>query len=122
MSETKNATQVDELDEQDIELKKIMGDRFIDATQIPAKSKNPTPSKAKKVVDAQWEPAEPNTSWVEKLKSCVLWAVGFGGLNMLIFYWQQAGLMDPSVAIPCMWVCCALAGYGIGKNSAKGDH
>lgn len=93
----------DVLDPDDIGLKAVFGDRFHDATKD-------TP------MDAEAEPAEEKT---DNLKSRVKWGVGFGSLCLLIFYWQQAGLVDPSVALPCMCVCAALAGYGVGRNGGR---
>lgn len=66
--------------------------------------------------DAKWEPAKPDPNWLDKLKDSVKWIGGFGGLSCLIFYWNEAGLMDASIAIPAMCVCTALAGWGMGKN------
>ena len=72
-----------------------------------------------KAVDASWAPVkEPN--WMDNLKSCVKTMALFGGLSCLIFYWQQAGLMAESIAVPCMCVCTALAGWGAGKNAMRG--
>jgi hypothetical protein len=75
---------------------------------------------AKKPVDAEWQPIKRFT-WVDALTGCAKWALTFGGLNMLIFYWQLHGLMAESIAIPSMWVCCALAGYGVGVNIWRGS-
>ena len=62
-----------------------------------------------------WEPVkEPN--WMDKLKDTAKWVIGFGGLSFLLFYLEQAGLMDESVAVPCMCLCTALAGWGVGKH------
>jgi hypothetical protein len=122
-----------DFEREDMELKALMGDKFVDETAPVAekpkekkKSANTTPAKKaaqkpaqrpadEESVDALWHPVKPH-SWMDGLKACAKWALTFGGLNMLIFYWQQAGLMDASVAIPCQWVCCALAGYGVGLN------
>lgn len=116
-----------DFEREDLELKAIMGDKFVDET-TPISEAKPTPAKPKKAAqkpaqkpteeystDAEWHPVKPH-SWMDGLKSCAKWALTFGGLNMLIFYWQQAGLMAESIAVPCMWVCCALAGYGVGLN------
>jgi hypothetical protein len=108
---------VNHLDPNDEGLKEIFGSRFHDATQdeVPPKQvqvKKPT----RKPVDAQWEPAKPNPDWLDKLKDCVKWVFLFGGLSCLVFYWQGAGLMDPSIAVPTMCACTALAGVGVGKN------
>ena len=68
-----------------------------------------------KAVDASWAPVkEPN--WMDNLKSCVKSVVLFGGLSFLIFYWQQAGLMASSIAVPSMCICTALAGFGAGRT------
>lgn len=128
-----------DFEREDIELQAMMGDKFIDATapmeeaaQAPeaareaCQSANTTPATkaAQKTTqkptegknrETAWHPAKPH-NWMLGLASCAKWAVTFGGLNALIFYWQQAGLMAESIAVPCMWVCCALVGYGIGLN------
>ena len=67
-------------------------------------------------VETQWEPSK-ETTWMDKLKACAIWAFGFGSLSCLVFYWQQAGLMDASIAVPTMCVFTALAGWGVGKNA-----
>lgn len=122
-----------DFEREDIELAAVMGEKFIDATvpmsEIPKeKKKAVNTTRAKKSAqkpaerptenkndDAEWHPVKPR-NWMDGLKACVKWGMTFGGLNMLIFYWQQAGLMADSIAVPCMWVCCALAGYGVGLN------
>jgi hypothetical protein len=73
------------------------------------------PMADKKSVDASWEPVKEHT-WMDTLKNCATWAVGFGGLSFLIFYWEQAGLMAESIATPLMCICTTLAGWGVGKN------
>ena len=99
---------INNLDPNDEGLKQIFGDRFHDATTEPKPTRKP--------VDAQWEPAKPDPNWLDNLKACVKHAVIFGGLSFLVFYWQQAGLMDSSVAVPTMCVCTALAGLGVGRH------
>ena len=66
--------------------------------------------------DGSWNPVKERT-WMDNLKDCTKWAAGFGGLSFLLFCWEQAGLMDESVAVPCMCLCTALAGWGVGKNA-----
>lgn len=70
--------------------------------------------------DAQWEPAKPDPNWLDKLKECAKWTAVFGGLCLLLFYWQQTGQMESSAAVPSMCVCTALAGFGCGKNAMRG--
>ena len=122
-----------ELDLEDEGLKEVMGKQFIDATvplsempepvQVNANTTGtakaahrPTNDPTKVFQDCtEWEPVKEH-NWMDGLKECAKWALIFGGLNMLIFYWQMAGLMAESIAVPSMWVCCALAGYGVGRN------
>ena len=112
-----------DFEREDMELQAIMGDKFQDmseAKQVPTNPKKAAQKPVQKPAeeeskDAEWHPVKPR-NWMDGLKACVKWAFTFGGLNMLIFYWQQAGLMADSIAVPCMWVCCALAGYGVGLN------
>lgn len=108
---------INNLDPNDEGLKNIFGDRFHDATiEAPADTeKKPT----RKAVDAKWEPAKPDPNWFSCLKACVKHAAIFGGLSLLVFYWQQAGLMAESIAVPCIAVCTALAGFGVGRNAFK---
>jgi hypothetical protein len=126
---------INELDLEDIGLKQIFGDRFHDETatsgaqQIKKQETTYTsePVKAEQsgahkrtYKDAKWEPLgelpKPAPNWLDKLKTCSFWGIGFGILNLLIFCWQKEGLMDASIAIPCMWACMALAGWGVGKT------
>lgn len=120
---------INELDVTDAGLKGIFGSRFHDDTEskpVTAEKKKvstDTPDTAKaerKPAVKLCEPAKPEPNWMDKLKSCAVWAGGFGALNLLIFYWQQTGLMDGSISVPCMWVCCALGGFGVGRNLVGG--
>ncbi len=125
-------------------LRGVMGDRFRDETakkptvedveariassfeaaygnkktaQKPAQK----PTKENETIkDAQWQPVKPDPNWMDNLKACVKWVGLFGGLSFLIFYWKQAGLMAESIAVPCIAVCTALAGFGCGKNAMRG--
>lgn len=124
---------INELDVNDIGLKQMFGERFHDETDKPRSepvtvepkkvSTNTTPIKktaqsdagdGQKAKEAQWEPVK-ERNWMDNLRECARAAVTFGGLNLLIFYWQQVGLMDSSVAVPSMCVCACLMGLGIGK-------
>ena len=66
-------------------------------------------------MNAQWEPAKPNPNWLDKLKDCAVLTVPFSGLTMLVFCWNEAGLMADSIAIPSMLFCACVAGLGIGR-------
>ena len=108
---------------EDMELAAMLGDRFVDQT-VPMAEKPvteekttdiPKPKKtAEKAMDAQWEPVK-QRNWMDDLKECVKSSLVFGGLNMLIWYWEMAGLMDESIARPSSWICAVLFGIGIGK-------
>lgn len=128
---------INNLDTEDIGLKQIFGDRFHDETAQPNTAEKetakpnyatPTAKAAQKPVKSPaegnveavaWQPEKPAPNWMDNLKACAKSAVIFGGLNLLIFYWQQTGLMDASIAVPSMCVCAALAGFGVGKNFVK---
>lgn len=119
-----------DFEREDQELKDMMGSQFIDATQpiSEAKAKEPCKTREKKgpvthhddvlddlkARDAQWHPTKQRT-FIDDLYDCTKSTMIFGSLNVLIWWWQMAGLMDESIAQPCMWVCFGLAGIGIGK-------
>ena len=123
---------INELDLTDYGLKQIFGSNFQDATEQAEAGESKEecsctnnaaeveqkpvskPVQEKKVPDAEWHPVK-ERNWTDDLKACVKAAIVFGGLNMLIFYWQQAGLMASSIAVPSMCVCACLMGLGIGK-------
>lgn len=71
--------------------------------------------------DGKWvplcEPEKPEPNWMDKLKDSAKWAAGFGGLSFLLFYWEQAGLMAESIAVPSMCICTLLVGWGAGRNA-----
>lgn len=84
--------------------------------KVVAKNATTTQKAKEKPVEEQWEPAKA-TNFVDKLKNAAVWAIGFGSLSCLVFYWQNAGLMAESIAVPSIAVCTALAGWGVGKNA-----
>ena len=65
-------------------------------------------------VDAEYEPVK--TWYDEKAVNLVKWPLLFICLEYLVFYWQQTGQMQESVATPSMIVCALLAGISVGKN------
>ena len=107
----------------DMELAAMMGDKFVDETvplsempKIEQQSTDiPKPKKMdEKPTDAQWMPTKQRT-FMDDLYDCMKTTLLFGGLNVLIWYWEGAGLMDHSISLPCMIACAVLAGIGIGK-------
>ena len=121
---------INHLDTEDLGLKAIFGDRFHDETGVQKtaeapKAKSTTAAKSvvkiedykkDKTVYAQWEPTKVITT-MDKLIGCAKWAALFGGLNGLLFYWQQAGLLASEAAVPSMVVCALLAGLSIGWHA-----
>lgn len=97
-------------------------------TQKPKSTTKQNPAKAVKapaiepkveptpVKDAQWKPVKPDPNDMDRLKASAKSAMLFGGLCLLVFYWQQTGQMAVSASLPSMLVCTALAGLGIGRN------
>lgn len=115
-----------DFEREDLELQSVMGGRFHDMTKPVTEAKSTKVETTKKVEipkveekpkadKPEWIPTKERT-WMDCLMDCVKWFVIFGGLNWLIFYWELEGLMAESIATPCMWVCCALAGFGVGRN------
>lgn len=82
----------------------------------PSKKSMVDPIDEKYGDEVKWEPVKPDPNWTDNMKSCAKSVLLFGGLSFLVFYWQQAGLMDSSVAVPTMCICTALAGIGVGRN------
>lgn len=121
---------INELDVTDAGLKGIFGDRFHDNTEpVKAGTKkvsNDIPKTEKKVqkpkdkpVQEIWQPEKPKPNLTDKLIAATKNVGLFGALNLLIFYWQQKGLMAESIALPCMLVCAVLAGWGAARIGVK---
>lgn len=109
----------------DEELQNI-GVKFTDETipaQMPVMEPKPRPKVAEKpkaVPDERCNPVPKYAPcFMDRLKGCTKWAMTFGCLTMLFFYWQEAGLMAPAAAVPSMCACTCLAGFGVGKNALK---
>lgn len=115
-----------DFEREDMELAAMMGDKFVDQTvplsEMPKSEKKmdipKTNKTAEKPMDAQWMPTKQRT-FMDDLADCAKTTILFGGLNVLIWYWEIAGLMDESIALPCMIACAVLAGIGIGKVMAR---
>lgn len=118
-----------DFEREDMELAAMMGDKFVDQTvplsEMPKIEQQTTDiPKPKKMdenpTDAQWMPTKQRT-FMDDLADCAKTTMLFGCLNVLIWYWETAGLMDESIALPSMLVCAALAGFGVGKIAVKGN-
>lgn len=117
-------------------LKGVMGDRFHDETEIPAKTINvkmsekptvkPCPKKQsnpvksvpekEKPVETLWEPVKPAPNFMDKLKATAkdvcLWAV----ISLVLFYWQQTGKLEVTTAWHALLLCVGMVFFAIGKN------
>ena len=127
---------INHLDVHDEGLKAIFGDRFHDeTTEKPEAAKTTTkqnPAKAVKVPaiepktepashkDAKWNPVKPDPNWLDKLKACAKWTALFGGLCVLLFYWQQTGRLETTTSWYALLVCVGMVFFSIGKNFAAG--
>lgn len=67
-----------------------------------------------KPMDARWEPVPENRKPFN-IKECVFRVLPYAGLNLVLFWWQQADLLADKAAVPAMWVCAILMGAGIGR-------
>ena len=111
---------INNLDPNDEGLQAVMGSKFQDVSGIqkPVTRKVeqvPEKKSCHKVPDAQWEPVKKKPSQLDRLKRCGKNTLLFGGLCLLVFYWQQTGQMLPSAAVPCMMACSGGAMYYIGR-------
>lgn len=111
-----------DFEKEDLELQALMGEKFTDVTaptpeavQVRTNPKKIAENPTHKPTEDNWNPPKPAPNWMDKLKYCAKSSFTFAGLNLLIFYWQNTGLMDESIALPSMCVCAALFGLGIGK-------
>ena len=74
-----------------------------------------------KLVDARWKPMPekwepmPENRKPFNIKECVFRVLPYAGLNLVLFWWQQADLLADKAAVPAMWVCAILMGAGIGR-------
>jgi hypothetical protein len=114
----------------DKELQQIFGSHYTDATAAaPVKKVKPAPAKKAPAQETEsgpdaeaipsWAPVKAAPDWQDRLKNAAKWSLTFGALSLLIFYWQQTGLMDPAAAVPSLYACALLAGWGVGKNAKK---
>lgn len=65
------------------------------------------------VVDSPFE--SPKKRTMELLRECARKVGLYAVLNIVLFWWKQAGYLIPEAATPAMWVCAALGGIAFGK-------
>lgn len=108
----------------DAGLQAVMGkDRCQDVTVgVANESKTTAKKPAKKQIrkdepaDASWAQVTATTS-MDKVKVCAKWALLFGSVSGLLFYWQMAGLLDPKAAVPSLILCALGAGLTVGYHA-----
>lgn len=100
------------------DLQAVMGPERCQNTWQPAPIEK-KPTGKDKPIASQWQPPKPAPNWLDRLKDCAKQTAMFSGLCILIFYWQQTGLMEPDAAVPSMLTCMLLAGVSIGKSIKK---
>lgn len=66
--------------------------------------------------DASWVPVKERGS-LDKIKECAKWALLFASISALLFYWQQAGLLASSAAVPSLILCALGAGLTVGYHA-----
>ena len=114
-------------DAEDEGLKAVMGSKFHDVSQEIATSATPPRNdsgRRKKVqrerntaVEGEWKPVKSVPTDLERVRECAKWALLFGAVSGLLFYWQQAGLLDSSAAVPSLIICALGAGLTIGWHA-----
>lgn len=112
---------INELDEQDIGLKNLMGDRFRDVNEeyvqpeqqymdIPDADMEEIPADLRKM----------GMDFTDKLMAFCKKSLVFAVVSWACFYWETKGLMDASIAVPAMWLCAVSAGFGAGRLAREG--
>lgn len=97
-------------------LQNVMGkDRCQNDWEHPAR-KNPKQTKKDTPVDASWAPVK-NSNYMDKIRECAKHGLIFGAASGLLFYWQQAGLLASSAAVPSLIFCALGAGLTIGWHA-----
>lgn len=121
-------SEIRKYDPEETELKALFGEKFQDKSHeahsepVAAESDEVTEDTTACEKGTWSKPVEcfnAHHDQIRKVTACAKTAVVFGGLNLLLFYWEQTGLMAESIAVPSMCVCAALMGLGIGKVVGK---
>ncbi len=97
-------------------LQAVMGKDRCQNEWQPAKKKAAKQLEKDEAVDASWVPVRSESS-MDKVKDCAKWALLFASVSGLLFYWQQAGLLASSAAVPSLIFCALGAGLAIGWHA-----
>jgi hypothetical protein len=123
-------------DAEDEGLRAVMGSKFQDVSREIPKASVSARSKARRktAADPKEYPSHlktaadipsniPEGEWIQlnrvspmaKLKACAKGAWLYGCISLLLFWWQQAGLLDSRAAVPSFIVLALLVGVQIGR-------
>ena len=91
----------------------------------PGSQKKPEPKRCE-AVDAKYVPVSKggtgDPSPTERLKKCVRGVGPLAVISGVLFWWQQAGLLNPKAAWPSFVVIALLAGLEIGRSALRGGN
>lgn len=113
-----------DFEREDLELKAIMGDKFIDGTEetpvqpTPAKQSAPVknvPVKGKPLYGCQ-KPVKPIPNFMDALKQTTKDVCLWAALSLVVFWWQQTGKLEEQTAWYALLVCVGMVFFAIGKN------
>lgn len=114
-------------DPDDLGLQAVMGDRFQDQTkEIPTagreegkpdwgKKDRRKEEPGKKALDASWVPVKAEPTELRRLAECAKQTVLYGGISVVLFWWQQVGLLASKAAVPSFIFIALLVGINIGR-------
>lgn len=119
-------------DPEDIELQKVMGDKWhtleewhaeVEAAKRLRESKEEkkeeTPVENEPVLDAPFTGVENGFTTARRLKNVVLSAAPYAIACFVLWYWQMVGAMDAEVAQAASTVCAVLAALFGGRAAWK---
>lgn len=88
----------------------------------PGSQRKPEP-KHSEAVDAKYVPVPKCApGFLQRLNRCVRGVGPLAIISGVLFWWQQAGLLDPKAAWPSFIVIALLAGLEIGRYALRGGN
>ena len=113
---------INELDVTDAGLKGIFGERFYDETEskpvVEETSKVSTNTTNERKAEQKGK-EKPGVNWMDYLVALCKRVLLYGALIVVIYYWQKQCLVAETVALPCMLICSALAGWGAARIGVR---
>jgi hypothetical protein len=116
-----------DFEREDMELAEMMGEHFIDATKgeetVTMTDFEPEPVKPDKKphvmdipVEAQWQPAKPAKTAMDRIKDTAKDCMVFGTASMILCYWQQTEKLDYTTAWYALLICVGMVFFSIGRH------